>query len=148
MIALADRNLLRRPQLKNVEFRLGSITALPVSDASVDCAISNCVLNLVPAEEKQQAMREIARVLKSGGRVAISDLLAKASMPDEVKKDIGALVGCISGTVTVDHMTALLREAGFQGELSEQRAGWLHDLYLSCRYRYRTDRRGHQCIQG
>ena len=81
----------------NVEFRLGDIEALPVEEASVDLVISNCVLNLVP--DKPQAFREIARVLKPGGRVAISDIVLDGPLPERLRGDADAYVSCVSGAI-------------------------------------------------
>ena len=92
--------------LDNVEFRLGEIEALPVADASVDVVISNCVLNLSP--EKPRVWSEIARVLKPGGRVAVSDLALVRPLPDSIREDLEALVGCVSGAVLVDDTRAMI----------------------------------------
>jgi arsenite methyltransferase len=96
--------------LDNVEFRLGEIEHLPLADASVDVVISNCVLNLSP--DKPQVWREIARVLKPGGRVAISDLALLQPLPQEIKDMIESLIGCISGAVLVDETRAMAEAAG------------------------------------
>jgi SAM-dependent methyltransferase len=96
--------------LTNVEFRLGEIEHLPVADASVDVVISNCVLNLSP--EKEQVWREIARVLKPGGRVAVSDLALLRPLPEAVRVDLEALVGCVAGAVLVDEVRAQVTAAG------------------------------------
>jgi SAM-dependent methyltransferase len=93
-----------------VEFRLGEIESLPVADASVDVVISNCVLNLSP--DKPRVWREIARVLKPGGRVAVSDLALLRPLPDSVKADIEALVGCVAGAVLVEDTRAMANLAG------------------------------------
>jgi arsenite methyltransferase len=96
--------------LSNVEFRLGEIENLPVADASVDVVISNCVLNLSP--DKPRVWHEIARVLKPGGRVAVSDLALLRPLPDSVKADVEALVGCISGAALVEENRAMALAAG------------------------------------
>jgi arsenite methyltransferase len=96
--------------LSNVEFRLGEIEHLPVADASVDVVISNCVLNLSPA--KDQVWREIARVLKPGGRVAVSDLALLRPLPEAIAADVEALVGCVAGAVLVDQTRADAVAAG------------------------------------
>lgn len=96
--------------LDNVEFRLGEIEALPVADASVDVVISNCVLNLSP--DKARVWREIARVLKPGGRVAVSDLALVRPLPEAVRADIEALVGCVAGAVLVEETRAMAVAAG------------------------------------
>lgn len=94
----------------NVEFRLGEIEALPVADASVDVVISNCVLNLSP--DKPRVWREIARVLKPGGRVAVSDLALVQPLPPAVKADVEALVGCVAGAVLVEETGKMAATAG------------------------------------
>ncbi|MFN7021405.1 MAG: arsenite methyltransferase [Phycisphaerales bacterium] len=99
-----------RSGLDNVEFRLGEIENLPVADASVDVVISNCVLNLSP--DKERVWREIARVLKPGGRVAVSDLALLKPLPEAVKADVEALVGCIAGAALVDELREQMRAAG------------------------------------
>lgn len=100
----------QRSGLDNVEFRLGEIEHLPVADASVDVVISNCVINLSP--DKAQVWREIARVLKPGGRVAVSDLALLQPLPEAVLADVEALVGCVAGAVEVDEYVRLALEAG------------------------------------
>ena len=99
-----------RTGIDNVEFRLGEIEHLPVADASVDVVISNCVINLSP--HKAQVWREIARVLKPGGRVAVSDLALKRPLPQAVREMVEALVGCVAGAVLVSETEAMARDAG------------------------------------
>lgn len=99
-----------RSGLDNVEFRLGEIENLPVADASVDVIISNCVINLSP--NKAQVWREIARVLKPGGRVAVSDLALLQELPEAVRDDVEALVGCIAGAELVENTKRFIAEAG------------------------------------
>ena len=95
----------------NVEFHLATIDKLPLPDASVDCVISNCVINLAP--DKPAVFREIARVLKPGGRLAVSDLVIKQPLPPEIAKDIMAYVGCIAGAISVEEYRQGLLAAGF-----------------------------------
>jgi SAM-dependent methyltransferase len=95
----------------NVEFRLGQIEKLPLDDESVDCLTSNCVLNLVP--DKAAAFREMYRVLKPGGRVAVSDIALKQPLPDELAQSVAAYVGCVAGALPMTRYETLLREAGF-----------------------------------
>lgn len=95
----------------NVEFRLGEIEHLPVADATVDVIISNCVVNLSP--DKDQVFREALRVLKPGGRVAISDLVAPAPLPDAVRRDMAQVSACVGGADTVAQQEQRLRDAGF-----------------------------------
>ena len=113
MVTKARRNIegyARQTRLANVEFRLGEIENLPVADASVDVVISNCVLNLSP--DKPRVWREIARVLKPGGRVAVSDLALLKPLPDSVRADVEALVGCVAGAVLVDETRGQAEAAG------------------------------------
>ena len=113
MLAKARKNVTafrERTGLDNVEFRLGEIEHLPVADASVDVIISNCVINLSP--DKAQVWREMARVLKPGGRVAVSDLALLQPLPAPVVEIVEALVGCVAGAVLVSETERLTREAG------------------------------------
>jgi arsenite methyltransferase len=95
----------------NVEFRLGELEHLPIADSTADALISNCVINLVP--DKAQVFREAFRVLKHGGRVAISDVVNTAPLSAELLSDNNLLCGCIAGAAPIDRMTAWLGEAGF-----------------------------------
>ena len=95
----------------NVEFRLGEIERLPVADASVDVIISNCVINLSP--DKPQVFREAFRVLRPGGRLAISDIVTTAPLPEEVRNDLALYAGCIAGAATIAELEAMLGESGF-----------------------------------
>jgi arsenite methyltransferase len=95
----------------NVEFRLGEIEHLPILDSSIDVIISNCVINLSP--DKQQVFHEAYRVLKSGGRLAISDIVTTAELPAEVKGDLDSLASCIAGASTIDEVKAMLQASGF-----------------------------------
>jgi SAM-dependent methyltransferase len=97
--------------ITNVEFHLATIDRLPLPDASVDCVLSNCVINLVP--DKRAVFHEIARVLKPGGRVAISDIVLKKPLPPELASDLAAYVGCLAGAIGVDEYRNGLCEAGF-----------------------------------
>jgi SAM-dependent methyltransferase len=95
----------------NVEFHLATIDRLPLPDASVDCVISNCVLNLAP--DKPAVFREIARVLKPGGRLAVSDIALKQELPEAVANSLAAYVGCIAGAISIDTYRDELLRAGF-----------------------------------
>ncbi len=113
MISKARRNAevyRERTGLNNVEFRLGEIEHLPVADASIDVVISNCVINLSPY--KEQVWKDIARVLKPGGRVVISDLALLKPLPDKIRQDVQALVGCVAGAVLVEETRRMMEEAG------------------------------------
>ena len=94
-----------------VEFRLGEIEHLPVADASMDVIISNCVINLSPA--KAQVFREAFRVLKPGGRLAVSDVVATAPFPAEVQHDLALRAGCVAGASLLDDLEGMLHDAGF-----------------------------------
>ncbi|MEM0915855.1 MAG: arsenite methyltransferase [Planctomycetota bacterium] len=96
--------------LDNVEFRLGEIEHLPLADASVDVVISNCVINLSP--DKPRVWREIARVLKPGGKVAASDMALFKPLPESIAGMVEALVGCVAGAVLVDDYRAMVEAAG------------------------------------
>jgi arsenite methyltransferase len=113
MIELARRNATKREggAPGNVEFYLATIDRLPLADSTVDCVISNCVINLAP--DKKAVFREIARVLKPGGRVAVSDIALKQPLPSELGGDITAYVGCIAGAITIEEYRQGLVEAGF-----------------------------------
>jgi SAM-dependent methyltransferase len=114
MIARAKKNAERGPAgepYRNVEFHLAAIDALPLADGSVDCVISNCVINL--ASDKPAVFREIARVLKPGGRLAVSDIALKRKLPAEIERDVMAFVGCIAGAILVDDYVRQLKAAGF-----------------------------------
>src|SRR6266571_6390123 len=114
MIDLARRNAGKRQAAgapANVEFHLATIDKLPLADKSVDCVISNCVINLAP--DKRAVFREIARVLKPGGRLAVSDIALKQPLPREITEDVLAYVGCIGGAILIDEYKRGLQQAGF-----------------------------------
>lgn len=116
MINLARRNAEKANNgagYPNVEFHLATIDNLPLPDNSVDCVISNCVINL--ATDKDAVFREIARVLKPGGRLAVSDIALKRELPAELENDLMAYVGCISGAISIDDYKNGLSKAGFLG---------------------------------
>jgi len=96
----------------NVEFHQSTIDSIPLPDSSVDCVISNCVLNLAP--DKPAVFREIARVLKPGGRLAVSDIALKGDLPEEIAQSMAAYVGCIAGAIRIEDYRAGLLAAGFE----------------------------------
>lgn len=96
----------------NVEFRLGEIEHLPVADNSVDVILSNCVINLSP--DKRAVFQEAYRVLRSGGRLAIADIVATAALPESVRQDLALWAGCIAGATAIGDIESMLRKAGFE----------------------------------
>ena len=111
MITKARKNA-EKMETNNVEFRLGEIEHLPVADNSADLIMSNCVINLSP--DKPQVYREAYRILKPGGRLSISDVLATARLPDEIQKNLALVAACIGGAATFEDTETILEEAGFQ----------------------------------
>jgi arsenite methyltransferase len=137
MLAKARKNTepyRRSSGLDNVEFRLGEIEHLPVADNSADVIISNCVINLSP--DKPQVWREIARVLKPGGRVAVSDLALLRPLPQAIREMVAAVVGCVAGAVLVEKTERMAREAGLtdivltkKNDFLKAKADWNDPLY-------------------
>ncbi len=109
MLAKARANA-QRAGVGNVEFRKGYIEALPVEDASVDVVLSNCVINLVP--DKAAVYREVARVLRAGGRMVISDVVLNEPLPEAIASDVAALTGCVAGAALRDQYLATIAAAG------------------------------------
>jgi arsenite methyltransferase len=116
MISRARQNA-QKHGYKNVEFRLGEIEHLPILNDSIDAIISNCVINLSP--DKQQVFNEAFRVLKQGGRLAISDVVMTSELPTELKSDLNSLAGCVSGASTIDEVMVFLQRSGFQNIVVE-----------------------------
>jgi arsenite methyltransferase len=104
-----------RAKSNNVFFVESRITQVALPDAEADCIISNCVVNLVPEAQKQLVFNEMFRLLKPGGRVAISDILTRNELPEELKRNMALYVGCIAGASQVKDYEKYLREAGFGG---------------------------------
>ena len=112
MLAKARANA-QQADAGNVEFRKGYIEALPVDDASVDVVISNCVINLAP--HKEAVYREVARVLRPGGRMVISDIVLNEPLPEVIAADVAALTGCVAGAALRDRYLATIEAAGLSG---------------------------------
>src|SRR5882724_3566896 len=112
MLALARENQ-RKAGVDNVEFLKGEIESIPLPDASVDVIISNCVINL--SVDKRQVLREAFRVLRPGGRVAVSDVVVRGEVPAAVRSSMELWVGCVAGALTEQDLHSLLWEAGFEG---------------------------------
>ncbi len=110
MLQQARANLAKTGR-KNVEFRLGEIEHLPVADASVDVILSNCVINLSP--DKRRVFAEAFRVLRPGGRVQISDIVALGPLPEALRADMDLYAGCIGGAATIDELRVMLTDVGF-----------------------------------
>ncbi len=126
MLSKARRNVdsfREKTGLDNVEFRLGEIEHLPLADNSVDVIISNCVINLSP--DKPQVWREISRVLRPGGRVAVSDLALLRPLPQAIREMIEALVGCVAGAVLVEETDRMACEAGLVDIALECKSGYI-----------------------
>ncbi|WP_155304271.1 arsenite methyltransferase [Desulfosarcina widdelii] len=119
MLSKARKNAVKMG-VANVEFRLGEIEHLPVADNSVDIIISNCVVNLSP--EKQQVFKDACRVLKPGGRLFVSDVVATAEMPDSMREQAALITGCIAGAERTDRLRCFLEEAGFENVKIELKA--------------------------
>lgn len=110
MISKARENAIQG-NYKNVEFRLGEIENIPAKNNFADVIISNCVINLSP--EKQKVFNDSFRVLKSGGRIAVSDVIATTELPENIKNDIALYTGCVSGASTLKEVEQMLKKAGF-----------------------------------
>ena len=111
MVTKSRRNA-EKVSIENVDFRLGELENLPVADGIVDVIISNCVINLSP--EKEKVFREAFRVLKPGGRLAISDVVATAEMPDDIKNNMAFHTGCIAGASSIQEIESMLHRSGFE----------------------------------
>jgi arsenite methyltransferase len=114
MLELARKNA-EKAGASNVSFAEASITSIPLPDATANCIISNCVVNLVPTVDKHLAFKEMFRLLQPGGRLAISDILTRKELPQEVTNSLSFYVGCIAGASQVHEYDKYLSEAGFKG---------------------------------
>jgi len=111
MISLARKNA-EKVDAENIEFRLGEIENLPVADNTADVVISNCVINLSP--DKQRVFSEAYRILKSGGRMMVSDIVLHKKIPDELEKSVNAYVGCVAGAMLKTDYLKAIADAGFE----------------------------------
>lgn len=134
MVSKARENA-RKMGATNVEFRLGEIENLPVADSSVDLIISNCVINLSP--DKQRVFNEMYRVLKPGGRIAVSDVVSLVPLTPEMKSDNDLYCGCVGGAIAVEEYTTALKNAGFadisvdiKSEISDAIKDWAPGMNL------------------
>ena len=114
MLKRARRNA-DKSSLSNVKFVQAPITDIPLDSSSVDCVISNCVINLLDPIQKQVCFAEVYRLLRPGGRLAVSDILARKALPNALRNDMGLYVGCISGASLASETEVWLKEAGFKG---------------------------------
>jgi arsenite methyltransferase len=133
MLELARRNA-AQAEVENVEFLKGTIEELPLPDASVDVVISNCVINL--SADKRRVLGEAARVLRPGGRFAVSDVIADEDMDEETRGDMAAWTGCIAGALTRAEFAAGLADAGFE-EIEIEETHRVHDQAASAIVRAR-----------
>jgi SAM-dependent methyltransferase len=120
MITKSRRNA-EKAGFRNVDFRLGELENLPVADGIIDVIISNCVINLSP--EKERVFSEAFRVLKPGGRLAISDVVATAELPDDLKNDIAFHAGCVAGASSIKELVDMLHRSGFTKILIQPKEG-------------------------
>lgn len=128
MIEKANQNKTKLAY-QNIEFRLGEIEKLPVDSDSIDVAISNCVINLVP--DKKKAYSEIYRVLKPEGKFVISDIVTSGKLPDSLRKSIELYVGCVAGALTKDEYLGIAQSAGFKEvSILEEKEYILPDSYI------------------
>ena len=138
MLELARANA-AEAGVENVEFRKGYLEDLPLDDASVDVVISNCVINL--SGDKPAVLREAARVLRPGGRFAVSDVIADTGMDEQTRADMAAWTGCVAGALTEDEFRSALAGAGFEAiEIRETHRVHEHAAAAIIRARKPTDR--------
>jgi SAM-dependent methyltransferase len=126
MITKARANA-RKLEAENVEFRLGEIEHLPVADGMIDVVISNCVINLSP--DKPQVFRDAFRVLKPGGRLAVSDIVTRIELPPQVRENLGSWAECVAGAWVDKDYVAAIEAAGFKDVTIEEKA--LDDAVIS-----------------
>jgi arsenite methyltransferase len=114
-----------KSEITNIKFVESMITKIDLPSSTSDCVISNCVINLVPKSDKHLVFEEIFRVLKPGGRVAVSDILARNPFPPEIEANIALYIGCMAGASLVEEYETYLKDAGFEGMLGNlDRRDW------------------------
>jgi arsenite methyltransferase len=133
MLARARNNQTKSADANVCSFIEANITSVPIADGTADCIISNCVLNLVPESDKPSVFTEMARLLKPGGRVAISDTLARKPLPKEVSDSISLYVGCVAGASTQGEYERWLNASGFSGKYYDMNVPW--NFLIAFRYR-------------
>lgn len=117
MLARANKiKATKGDSVQNVSFVKGVITDIPLESDTADCIISNCVINLVPEADKPRVFKEMHRLLKPGGRIAVSDILAKQPLPEKLRNDIALYVGCIAGASQLSEYERYLSDAGFSSK--------------------------------
>ncbi len=114
---------------ENVEFRLGEIEHIPLDDGVADVVISNCVINLSP--NKEQVFKEAFRILKPGGRIAVSDIVLLKDLPEDIRRDLKAWSECVSGAVSEEQYMGAIKKAGFEKPKVEERVIYTHDQLVS-----------------
>ena len=119
------RRTAKENEYKNVEFRLGEIEHMPLDDSTADVIISNCVINLSP--DKDQVFREAFRVLRPGGKLAVSDIVLLKDLPEDIRKDLAAWSHCVGGAVAEDRYVGAIKKAGFTNVKIEERAVYTHE---------------------
>ncbi len=123
------RKTARENGFDNVEFRLGEIEHIPLEDGVADVVISNCVINLSP--NKEQVFREAFRILKPGGRIAVSDIVLLKDLPEDIRRDLKAWSECVSGAVSEEQYMGAIEKAGFEKPKVEERVIYTHDQLVS-----------------
>ncbi|MDD3497966.1 MAG: arsenite methyltransferase [Candidatus Moranbacteria bacterium] len=112
------RSIAEKNNYSNVEFKLGEIESLPIEDNSIDVAISNCVINLVP--DKEKVFKEVYRVLKKGGKIYLSDIVLLEDISENIKNDEELLAGCVGGALLRDEYLSIIKKAGFEVKILEE----------------------------
>jgi arsenite methyltransferase len=125
MLARARANQAKVGESSHISFLEGKITSVPLADGLADCIISNCVINLVPEEEKPMVFAEMARLLKPGGRIAIADTIARKPLGRELKESVALYIGCIAGCSLKDQYEEYLEDNGFHGKWSLPMIRWM-----------------------